>query len=90
MAESGVQSILDERQQTHGAFADVASVAVGLRQIIRDRRPDLMPDQEEALTLICTKIARIVNGDPNNVDHWLDVAGYAQLVVDRLTETRHA
>ena len=89
MAESGVKSIIHERQQTHGSFVDVAAVAVGLRQIIRDRRPDLLADQEEALTLICTKIARIVNGDPNNVDHWLDVAGYAQLVADRLTETSH-
>jgi len=63
---------------------DVSAVAVGLKQIIRDRRPDLMPDQEEALSLICTKIARIVNGDPNHIDSWRDVAGYAQLVADRL------
>ena len=82
--ELTVDAVLDQRHQTHGAFMDVAAVAVGMRQIIRDRRPDLMPDQEEALTLICTKIARIVNGDPNEREHWLDVAGYAQLVADRL------
>lgn len=79
-----VDSILDQRNKTHGEFMDVAAVAVGLRQIIRDRRPDLMPDQEEALTLICTKIARIVNGDPNEVDHWSDLAGYSMLIADRL------
>ena len=63
---------------------DVAAVAVGLRQIIRDRKPDLMPDQEEALTMICNKISRIVNGNPNHLDSWKDIAGYAQLVADRL------
>ena len=82
--ELTVDEILDRRHQTHGAFMDVAAVAVVMRHIILDRRPNLMPDQEEALTLICTKIARIVNGDPNEREHWLDVAGYAQLVADRL------
>jgi hypothetical protein len=76
--------ILDDRHKTYGAFMDVSAVAISLKQIIRDRRPDLMPDQEEALSLICTKIARIVNGDPNHIDSWRDVAGYAQLVADRL------
>jgi hypothetical protein len=82
--ELTVDAILDDRHKTYGAFMDVSAVAVGLKQIIRDQRPDLMPDQEEALSLICTKIARIVNGDPNYIDSWRDVAGYAQLVADRL------
>lgn len=79
-----VDAILDARHQTHGAFMDVAAVAVALRAILRDRRPDLMPDQEEALNMICTKISRIVNGNPSEREHWLDLAGYAQLVADRL------
>lgn len=82
--ELTVDNILDARHKTYGAFMDVAAVATGLRAIIRDRRPDLMPDQEEALTMICNKIARIVNGDPNHLDSWKDLAGYAQLVADRL------
>jgi hypothetical protein len=47
---------------------------------------ELMPDQREALEMIAHKIARIVNGDPNYADSWLDIAGYAQLVADRLNE----
>ena len=82
--ELTVDAVLDQRHQTHGAFMDVAAVAVGMRQIIRDRRPDFLPDQEEALTMICTRIARIVIGDHGTVAHWLDIAGYAQLVADRL------
>jgi hypothetical protein len=30
------------------------------------------------------KIGRIVNGNPDAVDHWIDIAGYAKLISDRL------
>ena len=41
-------------------------------------------DQWEALEMIVHKMARIVNGNPDNADSWLDIAGYAMLVADRL------
>jgi hypothetical protein len=34
--------------------------------------------------MIVHKIGRIVNGNPDKVDHWDDIAGYATLVSDRL------
>lgn len=34
--------------------------------------------------MIQHKIARILNGDPDYVDNWVDIAGYAKLVADRL------
>ena len=34
--------------------------------------------------MICHKLGRIINGDPNYDDSWLDIAGYAQLIVNRL------
>ena len=34
--------------------------------------------------MICHKIGRIVNGDPDYADSWIDIAGYAKLVADRL------
>lgn len=49
---------------------------------------DLDPYQLEALEMILHKIARILNGDPNYKDSWVDIVGYAQLVVDRLPESR--
>ena len=45
---------------------------------------ELDNDQLEALDMIVHKIARIVNGDPNYSDSWVDIAGYAKLVSDRL------
>jgi hypothetical protein len=41
-------------------------------------------DQWEALEMIVHKMGRIVNGNPDEVDHWVDIAGYATLVADRL------
>lgn len=38
----------------------------------------------ESLHMINHKIARMANGDPFKVDNWLDIAGYAQLVVNVL------
>ena len=36
--------------------------------------------QQECIDMILHKIARIGTGDPNKVDHWDDIAGYATLV----------
>jgi hypothetical protein len=44
----------------------------------------LAPYQKEALEMKAHKIGRILNGDPDYSDSWIDIAGYAQLVADRL------
>jgi hypothetical protein len=38
--------------------------------------------------MIIHKIGRIVTGNPDVPDHWLDIEGYARLVRDRLGELR--
>ena len=38
----------------------------------------------EALDMILHKIGRIVAGDATFKDHWVDIAGYATLVADRV------
>lgn len=44
----------------------------------------LASDQKEALEMIAHKLARIINGDPDYADSWVDIAGYSKLVADRL------
>jgi hypothetical protein len=46
----------------------------------------MRPDQREALEMIANKISRILNGNPDFVDSWEDIAGYAILVAERLKE----
>lgn len=80
-----IDAILNTRATTYGAFKDVAQVAQEMKNAIRMcNNSELEDDQIEALDMIASKIARIVNGDPNHTDSWVDIAGYAQLVVDRL------
>ena len=84
-ADTNVDAILNTRATTYGAFKDVAQVAQEMKNAIRMcNNSELEDDQIEALDMIASKIARIVNGNPDHVDSWVDIAGYAQLVADRL------
>lgn len=38
----------------------------------------------EGLVYIFQKLARIASGDPNYIDNYRDIAGYAQLIADYL------
>lgn len=83
-----VTQVLTERGNRYGKFTGHAEVTQSLKGFIttalaeRDKQLDY--DQQEALDMICHKIGRIVNGDPNYADSWIDIAGYAKLVADRL------
>ena len=83
-----INEILDERGQRYGTFQGHAEISQHLKATIRryldKREQHLDNDQMEALEMICHKLARIINGDPNYHDSWTDVAGYSQLVADRL------
>lgn len=81
-----ITEILDERGKRYGKFKDHAELCQNLKHtmILTDVWQILEPDQRESLEMICHKIARILNGDPNYADSWIDIAGYAQLVADRL------
>ena len=74
---------LTEREKTYGAFGDVAATAVALKNALTDgvTSRDCSDVQREALSMIATKMARIVNGDPDYVDSWHDIAGYALLAI---------
>lgn len=88
MTTNDINKTLTERGERYGAFMGHAEIAQRLKGIVFTytsvRHKELDHDQAEALDMICHKIARILNGDPNYADSWHDIAGYAQLVADRL------
>lgn len=86
---TNVDATLAERGSRYGKFKDHAEITQKLKRAIFRHintvsKADLDADQLEALEMICHKIGRIVNGDPNYADSWIDIAGYAKLVADRL------
>lgn len=79
-----IDAILDERGSRYGKFTTHAEITQTLkreatRYLVRQRK-ELDFDQQEALDMI----GRIINGDPDYADSWVDIAGYAKLVADRL------
>ena len=79
---------LANRGAHYGVFGGQSFVAYTLKNTLRihanKHNKAFSFDQAEALDMICTKLGRIVNGDPDYVDNWVDIAGYAKLVADRL------
>ena len=94
MSERTMGEVLKERGSTHGDFTLNSRVSQVIKKSIREAdawacvaahdRRGLGTMHLEALDMIAHKIGRIAVGDPNFEDHWVDIAGYAQLVVDRL------
>lgn len=83
---TNVNEMLAGRESRYGSFQGHAKIAQGLKAVMHERSgwDGLADDQKEALEMIQHKIARILNGDPNYHDSWLDVAGYATLIANRL------
>ena len=86
--ETDVDTVLDERAKDYGKFIEGAEIMQMLKRLvhnyIEDRGTPLAFDQREAIDMIIHKLGRIINGNPDKVDHWVDIAGYATLVADRL------
>lgn len=83
---TNVDATLNQRGQRYGEFKTHAQITQDLKEVMRltDNWELLQPFQVEALEMIAHKIGRILNGDPNYDDSWIDIAGYAKLVADRL------
>lgn len=76
-----VAAVLDERHKTHGDFTHHADITQRLKAEMRESAnwDRLSPAKKEALEMIQHKIGRILAGDPDFPDHWLDTSGYATL-----------
>jgi hypothetical protein len=89
-----VSETLAEREKRYGDFTGHANVTQDLKRVVlnalESRQKELEDDQQEALDMIFHKIGRIINGDPDYADSWHDIAGYAQLVEDRLNQQEGA
>ena len=83
-----VKKTLNERQSSYGCFEDVARTTCKIMEALVINNPnglsDLPHPHQEALHMIASKMARIVNGDFNHKDSWHDIQGYAKLIEDLL------
>ena len=85
---SEIDKILAERGERYGDFDTHANLSQNLKRAMRDHGGwlNLDDDMREALEMIQHKIPRILNGDPHYPDGWIDIAGYAKLVADGMSD----
>ena len=72
---------LQERGKTYGDYHIMSHEIQLIKGIMHESANwyDLSPGQQEALEMIATKLGRILVGDPDVKDSWMDIAGYARL-----------
>ncbi len=81
-----IEQVLRERGDRYGPFENHAKITQMLKDVMRSEPGwgRLTYPQREALEMVAHKIGRMLNGDPDYDDSWVDIAGYAKLVADRL------
>jgi hypothetical protein len=84
--KTNINEILEGREARYGSFQGHSGISQDIKMVMQDLvNWKMLEDyQREALEMISHKIARIMNGDSSYVDNWVDIAGYAILVVDIL------
>lgn len=93
MKQSDVENIektLEERGSRYGEFTSHASITQDIKRAMKgdtghaaaygSKWNAISDDKKEALEMIAHKIGRILNGDANYKDSWVDIEGYAHLV----------
>ena len=81
-----IEDTLKERGKTHGNYETQAILGQRIKRAMRNGKNwfGLHDDQIDALEMITVKVSRILTGNPNELDHLLDIVGYATLVANRL------
>lgn len=86
MSTNDVDLILEERGSRYGSFSEHARITQNLKWAMSDSPnwEELSNDKKECLEMLAHKLGRILNGDPEYLDSWVDIVGYTQLVVHEL------
>ncbi len=87
---SNIDEVLEERGSRYGNFLEQATIVQEIKAVLHKQKnwSKLADDQKECLEMLATKISRILNGDPDFVDNYIDICGYAQLIVNRLEKNK--
>ena len=83
-----IEDTLQSREKTHGSYLVQSAMSQRLKGHIRTSPnwEDLPEYMRESLEMIEHKIARILSGNACEPDHWVDIMGYAALVLRELDQ----
>jgi hypothetical protein len=87
-----IDETLSERGGRYGKYKDHAYITQNIKRAMMDSKNwgTLSDDKRESLEMIAHKIGRILNGDPEYIENFRDISGYAELVRKTLQETEGA
>lgn len=85
-----IEKVLQEREKTYGEYWLLATASQDLKIHLRaNKNWRTMPSyMRESLEMIAHKLARITIGDYTHLDSWVDIVGYAMLVVKELEKEK--
>jgi len=80
-----IHVLLDAKDKEHGNVNDVSDAVCGMWDIFygSNNCAAMTHIERMCMHMIMMKLARAMSGGRLK-DHWLDIAGYAQLVVDEI------
>lgn len=90
-----INKTLNEREKTHGRYEAMATAYSCIKDVFKSNwRPNNLGlprnsrdrGRELALDAIAMKLARILAGNDECIDHWHDIAGYATLQAQQLED----
>jgi len=90
---TNLDQFLLEQSLRYGSFQDVANRTTKIFGAIlhnAPQTPSITPLYMEALHMISAKLARLVNGQINDLDSWHDIAGYALLIYNQIMADSNA
>ncbi len=81
-----IEKTLEERGNRYGEFKEHARITQNIKGAMADSPnwTTLSDDKKECLEMIAHKVGRILNGDPEYGDNFIDIQGYSKLVADTL------
>jgi hypothetical protein len=88
---TGINKVLEERRNRYGTFMHNARISQQLKRVVKGSGSNyhlLKADQQEAIDMICSKLSRMLTGDPQYEDNLVDIIGYTQLVLDRIRDEK--
>jgi len=85
--ESNIDKTINERGSNYGSYPVMTACQDDIKKTFRKYITDKhTPPMTEALDMFAVKIGRLLLGNPNHIDSWHDIAGYATCVENYLKE----
>lgn len=76
LASPSIQQTLKERGERYGTFAQNGALYHALKTLLTTEKAS--PVQQMCLDMIAMKLSRMINGDINYRDNWVDIIGYCK------------